>query len=251
MNNYDKLTGEEKRKFWKKNPLDGNILIKLDDIEFYMKCNNDDTVVKELYHSNFKGWERNEIDFIKELTTKKKYDYFFDIGSYTGFYSLLMSKINCDTKIFSFEIIDSIRKRLEENIIINKFTNITTFNKGIDSNSKKGNIKFGWSQSDSILTSVSKITNDNTGTKIDCISIDDFVKENDIPIKNKNIFIKVDTEGTELNVLKGMIKLLNENNLDMLIEINDRNKSKFSDILKGYKIHEFGRNFFFINNNNV
>lgn len=160
-----------------------------------------------------------------------------------------MSKINCDTKIFSFEIIDFIRKRLEENIIINKFTNITTFNKGIDSNSKKGNIKLGWSQSDSILTSVSKITNDNTGTKIDCISIDDFVKENDIPIKNKNIFIKVDTEGTELNVLKGMIKLLNENNLDMLIEINDRNKSKFSNILKGYEIREFGRNFFFINNN--
>ena len=36
-----------------------------------MKCNNDDSVVKELYHSNFKGWERKEIDFIKELTTKK------------------------------------------------------------------------------------------------------------------------------------------------------------------------------------
>ena len=107
----------------------------------------------------------------------------------------------------------------------------------------------GWSQSDCVLTSVSKITNDNTGTEINCVSIDDFVKENNEPIKNKNIFIHVDTEGTELNVLKGMIKLLNENNLDMLIEINDRNKSKFSNILKGYEIHEFGRNFFFINNN--
>ena len=160
-----------------------------------------------------------------------------------------MSKINCDTKIFSFEIIDFIRQRLEENIIINKFTNITTYNKGIDSNSKKRNIKLGWSNSNCILTSVSKITNYNTGTELDCISIDDFVKENDKPMKNKNIFMKIDTEGTELNVLKGMLKLLNENNVDMLIEINDRNKSKFSNILKGYEIHEFGRNFFFINNN--
>ena len=54
-----------------------------------------------------------------------------------------MSKINCDTKIFSFEIIDFIRKSFEENIIINKFTNITIFNNGIDRNSKKGNIKLG------------------------------------------------------------------------------------------------------------
>lgn len=251
MNSYDKLTMNEKKHFWKKNPLNGNILIKIDDIEFYMKCNNDDTVVKELYHSNFKGWERNEIDFLKDLTKKKKYDYFFDIGSYTGFFSLLMSKINCDIKIFSFEIIDFIRKRLDENILINKFTNITTFNKGIDSQSKKQNIELGSSQSDSVLTSVSKITNTNTGTEIDCISIDDFVKENDKPIKNKNIFMKIDTEGTELNVLKGMVKLLNENNVDMLIEINDKNKEKFSNILKGYEIHEFGRNFFFIKSNNV
>jgi FkbM family methyltransferase len=251
MNNYDKLTMNEKRQFWIKNPLNGNILIKIDDIEFYMKCNNDDTVVKELYHSNFKGWERNEINFIKELTTKKKYEYFFDIGSYTGFYSLLMSKINSDIKIFSFEIIDFIKKRFDENILINKFTNITTFNKGIDSKRKKNNIQLGWSQSDSVLTSVSRITNYNTGKKIDCISIDDFVKENDKPIKNKNIFMKIDTEGTELNVVKGMLKLLNENNVDMLIEINDRNKSKFSNILKGYEIREFGRNFFFIKSNNV
>ena len=85
-----------------------------------MKCNNDDSIVKELYHSNFKRMGRKEIDFIKRFNNKKKYDYFFDIGSYTGFYSLLMSKINCDIKIFSFEIIDFIRERLDENIIINK-----------------------------------------------------------------------------------------------------------------------------------
>ena len=57
--------------------------------------------------------------------------------------------------------------------------------------------------------------------------MDDLVKENDEPIKNKNIFIKIDTEGTELNVLQGTVKLLNENNVDMLIEINDGNKLKF------------------------
>ena len=53
---------------------------------------------------------------------------------------------------------------------------------------EKSNILLGWSQSDSVLTSVSKITNNNTGTEISCISIDDFVKENDEPIKNKKYF---------------------------------------------------------------
>ena len=54
-----------------------------------------------------------------------------------------MSKINCDIKIFSFEIIDFIRERLDKNIMINQVTHITTFNKGIDSKSQKNNIKLG------------------------------------------------------------------------------------------------------------
>ena len=54
-----------------------------------------------------------EIHFLINLTTKKNYDYVFDIGSYTGFYSLLMSCINKNSKIFAFEIIDEIKKRLD------------------------------------------------------------------------------------------------------------------------------------------
>ena len=59
-------------------------------------------------------------------------------------------------------------------------------------------------------------------------------------------YIILDTETTGLEVQQGhrVIEI-------GAVLINDRNKSKFSNILKGYEIREFGRNFFFINNNNV
>ena len=42
-----------------------------------MYCNNDDTVVKELYWSNFNNWENNEIKTIINLCKEKKYNNFF------------------------------------------------------------------------------------------------------------------------------------------------------------------------------
>lgn len=241
-NIYKNLSFNSKLEFWKLHPLIGNIIIKPDKYKFNMYCNNDDTVVKELYWSNFNNWENNEIKTIINLCKEKKYNYFFDIGSYTGFYSLLVNTILSNTVIYSFEIIPEIYERLLLNKNINKSNNITSYNIGVSNKNsikyiKKGSFING-------LSSVSYITSNKTENSIKTISIDSFV--NDKKINNENILIKIDTVGTEEEVINGMLNLIKNNKVDLLIDIGNNNIEKYKKILKDHKLIKFKNNVFFI-----
>jgi FkbM family methyltransferase len=228
--------------FWKKYPLTGIINISIQNFNFKMYCDNDDTVVKELYWSNFNGWEKKEIDMIINLCKKKKYDYFFDIGSYSGFYSLLLSSIYSDINVYSFEIIDKIFERLNNNIHLNNYKNIMTINKGVAD--KNCTLFISKGSFDNGLSSVSYLTNKSSeqeSINIDVVSIDSFLENR---LNSKNILIKIDTEGTEKNVIKGMKYLMDNNNVDILIEVNDNNLNKFGKIFDNYEKVSFSRNFF-------
>ena len=70
------------------------------------------------------------------LINLNKINYFFDIGSCWGIYSLRLSKIK-KLKIFSFDPIIKNIKRLDEMIKINKLKNIKTFNTALGNEKKK------------------------------------------------------------------------------------------------------------------
>lgn len=65
-------------------------------------------------------------------------------------------------------------------------------------------------------------------------------------MNNKNILIKIDTEGTEEHVIQGMKYLMDNNKVDIFIEVNDRDLRKFKTIFKDYAKVQFDRNYFFI-----
>ena len=79
----------------------------------------------------------------------------------------------------------------------------------------------------------------NNKIKVKAISIDDFVKENNIKEVN---FIRMDIEGYEIEAIKGMKNTLKSNaNISLLIEIHNK---IFSDVKKSY-----GPTFEFLLNN--
>ncbi len=72
-------------------------------------------------------------------------------------------------------------------------------------------------------------------------------------MKNKNICLKIDVEGHELNALKGLTNILNNNNCLIMIEIFDDKydltngflvKNKFKSIESDI---DFGLNYFYKN----
>ena len=124
-----------------------------------------------------------------------------DIGSHIGYYTLIMSKLG--KKVYSFEPAKENFILLEKNVRINDLKNVEVFNYGL------GNIKWdafhlfknkedsgdyrcynaeGLKQSETILM----------------IKFDDFKL-------GKIDFVKIDTQGYELEVLKGMEQTLKDN----------------------------------------
>lgn len=125
----------------------------------------------------------------------KQSNMFLDIGAYDAYYSLIFRKHNKNAPIFCCEAGTGILERQIDNIKINKFdtTNFNQINKYIGTNES------------------------HNQTKVDCLI------EN---TKNKTIFMKIDVEGAELDVIKGAVNTLNNNNCLLIIETHNTTRNR-------------------------
>ena len=162
--------------------------------------------------------------FIPLINTIKNnnIDIFFDIGSCWGIYSLRLSNIFPNLQINSFDPIDQNIKRLNNSIKRNNINNIKTYNIAIGSH--VGNVELGaienYSPNFKINENASVITQTS---KIDIL-------DNIFTSTNKYLAFKIDTEGFELEVLKGAKNLIANNKCYLQIEINPKNIKNKNDV---------------------
>ncbi len=74
----------------------------------------------------------------------------------------------------------------------------------------------------------SRIRNEGVG-EIEIIDADTALSDKEFD------FVKIDVEGSEIDVLKGMSKLVVRSKMQIYVEINEYNESRFHDWLKGTK----------------
>lgn len=136
----------------------------------------------------------------------KKEDTIFDIGSNIGYYPLI-----CASKgaiVHSFEPNGDIRKLQEINILLNNFEDSVIINPQAVSEKNGKSSFYLQSKGQSGVSSLNYNVND-AGEKIsvDTINLDTYIKNNNIKCIN---LLKVDVEGSELNVFKGGDKALRD-----------------------------------------
>ena len=100
----------------------GNI-IALDDFKINLFLTS--SIDREIYLKN--EYEKDQLDFVKKEMLDQKYDYFFDIGAYIGYYSLSLCKLVNNTA--AFEPNQQSFQRLIKNVEINNFS-INCYNIG-------------------------------------------------------------------------------------------------------------------------
>ena len=191
------------------------------------------------------GYEDELFNPLIDIINRNKIDFFLDIGSCWGVYSLRIAGIHKDLKILAFDPIRNNIKRLKISIKKNDFKNIECFHTAIGS--KKGKVTLGATENYSPnyeINEINSVINENSELN----SLDLLLKT-----KNRSLILKIDTEGYELEVLKGSINLLNNNKCFCQIEIKDKNKEKvfsfFNDL--NYNLISINRinktDFFFSN----
>ena len=204
------------------NSLLRRILLKINKDKFYYNfkevkffLNIRDSIDRELFMNGY--YEEKQLNILSKSIEKYSINYFLDIGSNIGIYSILMAKNHSNLTIHAFEPHKDAFKRLKENVNLNNFTNkINLYDYALSS--KNG---------DSFLETKNRFKMSQSGgakiSKEGDIKIKFKIGDDLIKIKNERIAVKIDTEGHELFVLQGIKNLLINNKVFLQIEIFPQN----------------------------
>ena len=141
-----------------------------------------------------------------------------DIGAHVGYYTLLAAKLaGAEGRVFSFEPDLDNYGLLRRNIESNGYANITTVNQAVSDLS--GTRTLFISRLDNGRHSIyHQSHSESESIAVPATTIDDYFKALDWPQLH---FIKMDVEGSELDVLNGMTGLLDRfPTIKMIIELN-------------------------------
>lgn len=206
------------------------ILIKSQNINLLIEIR--DPIEREIFFNL--SYEEEQIATLVEFSKKNKQDFFLDIGSNCGYYALFIAKTFPSTHVIAFEPIKKTYEKLVKNIHLNNLKKqIQTFNFGLsDTNDEvqmRTLIKKGFIQSGGFT-----VNDKNRELKTNETLLKADLKIGDEVIKyiNKKLLIKIDVEGHEINVLKGLSRLINNNKIYMQIEIFHENKENIFNFLK-------------------
>jgi FkbM family methyltransferase len=188
-------------------------------------------------------------NFLNHTKEKLKEVIYCDIGANIGLYTLFVAKrIGNKGKVISFEPQPLTYQRLIENIKLNNLENILSVNKAVGDINSSIAIR---QSPDSAKAFVSRTKEDRKDIKVEMVSFDNFLKNNDIA---KVDYLKIDVEGFEYFVLQGMKEFL-KNSPPIIIQIElyeeflKRSGSSINQTLN--YLNDLGYTFWQLNSNNI
>jgi len=172
------------------------IVYSYDGIKFFIESEDDKQVINVAEYSCHKA--------LFSLASKDKI--FVDAGANLGSYTIRLASYYF--RVFAFEPEPNNFRKLLKNIELNSLTNVTAYNFALGSKFDELNLYPSGSASTLLpnFVNVSPI-------KVKVVPLDEFVDEADV--------VKIDVEGFEYEVIKGMEKIINKNKPYILIEHHD------------------------------
>ncbi len=227
----------------------GTKIVSIYNFKIYLSLS--DSIEREIFLTNY--YDKDRFEYLSIFINKYKFEYFFDIGSYIGFYSLFYSKYSLIPNVVAFEANKLNFKKLKKNILLNN-ANIETYNIALSNTKGEGKIWYNdikktggssiYSSSDNEIKKY-----DKSKILYDTVTLDTLDSKFSNLI-NKIILIKIDVERHELNVLDGSHNFLKNNKVLIQIEILDSKKNIVFDKLieNNFKyMHSIDDDYYFSN----
>tara|TARA_B100001057_G_C22801052_1_gene931523 strand:+ start:66 stop:884 length:819 start_codon:yes stop_codon:yes gene_type:complete len=208
---------------------------------FTINLNLESSIDREIYLKGF--YDTQQINFIENKINLHEFDYFIDIGSNIGFYSIYLASKYKNLNIMSFEPIKENYDQINRSISINNYQKFNTYNYALSNTEENKTMwvtdlrkKGGFSiyEEEDYKKEISNNMYDES--KLSKTEVETKIFDKNFEISEKKLLVKIDVERHELFCLLGMKKLLEENNNKTLIqiEITNQNKDKVFKILENY-----------------
>lgn len=172
---------------------------------------------------NFGQYEKEDEPVLFSLVKKSKV--ILDVGANLGWYSILFSKLNPRSLIYSFEPIQETYNYLITNLTLNHCSNVNHYQVGLKE--KKGVADYYYFPEGSVLASERNVIECNKARKVSCNveKLDDFA--NSAGIDHSIDLIKCDVEGAEKLVIEGGLDSIRKGLPALFIELFERWTQKF------------------------
>jgi len=227
--------------------LNSNIEIKTDNFKVLASYNKNKTSHFLLKKCHF--GDDHELDIIKKFSKIKKL-LLLDCGANYGFYSLYTASISLSNRVIAFEASKNTCKEFSKNLELNNSLNIKLENLGVsNSESKFSNFnesKKDWESSFTHDNFISSVTQ-----KVRTIKIDNYLKNE--KIDDYFLFIKIDVEGNEFEVIKSCLDIIKKSSPIIIIEFSKYNfgeKNENYNFLN-YFLEKFNYNIYSVNNKKI
>ena len=195
---------------------------KLNDIQLNLDIR--DSIDREIFFTGY--YEEKQTQYLIENIKKYNIKRFIDVGANIGVYALTIANSIPNIKIDAFEPHKGAFERMEVNVKQNNFSNIIKCHNLALSNENKEGFLLAGSRFGEYQSGGAKLSSEGK-MKIKQVCGDNVLKD-----VNNTIAIKVDVEGLELLVLKGLRNLIKNNRIFLQIEIFDQEFVKTSSFLE-------------------
>ena len=180
----------------------------------------DDWVSNQVYWRGWDGYEPETVPIFYRIATRA--DVTFDVGAYVGFFTLLAAHANPSGRVYAFEPLRGVYARLQKNVALNTLDQVQCIKSAVgevDGSADFFHVPVELPTSSSLSYEFMRSANDLTVSPVPVITLDRFVQENRI---DRVDLVKIDTESTEPQVLRGMIKTLQRDKPFVFCEVLGR-----------------------------
>lgn len=185
---------------------------------FLMFSNNDDRVAQRYFFYGPNAFESLSLRLWRELASRSSY--VFDVGSFTGIYSMVAALANREARVYCFEPAREIFGRLLVNLKVNRLRRqANPFGLALSDTDGQAVFNafmgyFGLPSGSSLVTKGSKdiVRQEHVETK----RLDTFVEEHALPTVD---LVKIDVERAEKMVIGGMGGVLERHRPHLIVEV--------------------------------
>jgi len=182
-----------------------------------LRSHGDDWVSNQVFWRGWSGYEPESTPLFYGLATGSRVT--LDLGAHVGFYALLAGHANPAGKVYAFEPMPVTFARLRANIALNGLPNVVAVNSAVGG--AKGVAEFYHGPTDipcscGLSPDIFAPGSEVSSFEVLVTTVDDLVREEGLQGVG---LVKIDVEGAELDVLRGMAETLRRDRPEVICEV--------------------------------